>query len=194
MNRAGLIAYNRNAPTLRVLHNPEELVPAPDEPGRERDRGHVISPEAPYGNVLALRDLLRASRGFIHWYEQHLDRKVLEVVYREIAKGQVSVVKLLSGPANADADAKAEFKRFRREMEDRRDVECAWRVLPRKAAQRHHDRLYFSEEIARNLPPLNLILAGSQGEILPSAIPAARFDEMWEDGQDLLSLEPDGAG
>ncbi len=186
MNQAKLIAYNRNGPTLRILHNPGELLPPAKEAKREQDKGHVIDPAAPYGNLMALRELLRAARGFLYWYEQHLDRKVLEVLWREVPRDAVSVVRLLSGPANVDGDLHSEFKRFRTEMRERREVECEWRVLPRKDAQRHHDRLFFSEGIARNLPPLNLILAGSQGEILPSHIEMGRFDAMWQEAADLL--------
>lgn len=190
MNQAKLIAYNRKSPTLRILHNPEELVPPTDEAEREQRKGHVIDPASPYGNLMALRELLRAAREFICWYEQHLDHKVLEVLWREIPRDAVATVRLLSGPANVDGDLRSEFKRFRREMRERRDIECEWRVLSRKDAQRHHDRLFFSDGIARNLPPLNLILAGSQGEILPSGIGVETFDAMWRDGNDLL-ITPD---
>lgn len=190
MNRARLIAYNRKQPALRVVFNPDELVSPDEDALRERDKGHVVAPETPYGNLLALRELLRASRGFLYWYEQHMGPKVLEVLYRELAKGTVQTVRLLSGPANVDADAKADYKRFIREMNTRRAIQCEWRVLPKKEAQLHHDRFLFTEGIRRNLPPLNLILQGSTGEILPSEVTIDDFNEWWSKGQALTTFSP----
>jgi hypothetical protein len=188
MNRGRLIAYNRKQPMLRVGFNPDELVSPEEDAARERHKGHVVAPDTPYGNLLSLRELLRASRGFLYWYEQHMDKKVLEVLYRELAKGTVSTVHLLSGPAHADADAKADYKRFTREMKARRDIDCEWRILSKKEAQLHHDRFFFSEDIRRNLPPLNLILQGSTGEILPSDLTVGDFEEWWAEGDDLRTF------
>jgi hypothetical protein len=190
MGRARLITYNRKNPLFRVLFNPAELVSPDEDAAQERNKGHVLSPETPYGNLLALRDLLRAARKYLYWYEQHMSSKTLEVLHRELAKGSVARVRLLSGPANIDAEAKADFKRFAREMQSRRGIECEWRVLSRKDAQRLHDRFLFSEGIIRNLPPLNLILQGSVGEILPSEVTAEDFDTWWETGQDLQTFNP----
>ena len=171
LNKGGLVAYNRRNPRLRVRFNPDELASPDEDAARERDKGHVITPDSPYGNLLALRALLRASRGFLCWYEQHMGAKVLEVLYREIEKGTVSSIRLLSGPAAISEDTKSEFKRFAKEMNDRRGIACGWRVLSKKRAQERHDRLLFSDGLARNIPPLNLILRGSTGEILPSSVP-----------------------
>lgn len=38
----------------------------------------------PFGNLMALRELLRAARNTIRWWEQHMPPKVLEVLYREL--------------------------------------------------------------------------------------------------------------
>ncbi len=193
MNRARLIVYNRSKPKVRVLFNPAELVSPEEDAVRERDKGHVIAPETPYGNLLALRDLLRAARKYLYWYEQHMDSKVLEVLYRELAKGSVSRLRLLSGPAHADADAKSEFRRFVREMKTRRDIDCEWRVLTKKDAQLRHDRFLLTDGISRNLPPLNLILRGSTGEILPSGIGVEDFDTWWSEGTELQNVSPPSA-
>lgn len=43
--------------------------------------------------------------------------------------------------------------------------------------------------MSRNLPPLNTILAGSTGEILPSELADADFDRWWADGTDLAQVQ-----
>jgi hypothetical protein len=190
MNRAGWIAYNRANPVVRVLYNPEELVPPAEDAARERGRGHVISPDTGFGNLLALRELIRSARTFIRWYEQHLPAKVLEVLYREVEAGHVSEIRLLSGPANVDKTAKEDFKRFAKEMKTKRGIAAQWRILSKKDAFLHHDRFFLSDGIARNLPPLNTILKGSTGEILPSDLAPAEFDKWWTNGQPIESFTP----
>jgi hypothetical protein len=188
LNQAGLVAYNRNNPKMRVLFNPAELLPPEEEQERERERAHVISRDTPYGNLLALRELLRAARGAIRWWEQHMPVKVLEVLYRELDGETVKTVRLLSGPENITNEAKDDFKRFRKEMKDRRAIDVQWRVLSRREAFRHHDRFFITEAMSRNLPPLNSILAGSTGEILPSDVTEDAFDGWWELGTDLVEF------
>jgi len=190
MNAGGIVAYNRNRSTLRVLFNPSELVPPDEEAERERARGHVISPETPYGNLVALRDLVRSARSSIRWYEPHMPPKVLEVLHGQVEKGSVTEIRILSGPANVDGDLKDEFKRFASEMKRQRGIDCQWRVLSKKEAGNHHDRVFFGEGIARNIPPLNSILKGSTGEILESGIDPATFEEWWGLGQDIKDVQP----
>lgn len=56
LNQAGLVAYNRNNPKMRILFNPAELVSPEEAENRERERAaRVISRDTPYSNVLALR-------------------------------------------------------------------------------------------------------------------------------------------
>jgi hypothetical protein len=189
LNQAGLIVYNRSSPKMRVLFNPAELVPQEEGDARERDRAHLLSKDTPYGNLMALRELLRAARRSIRWWEQHMPPKVLEVLYRELDGENVQTVRLLSGPANVTRELKDEFKRFRTEMKKQRGIEVEWRVLTKKEAFEHHDRFLITEGMSRNLPPLNTILAGSTGEILPSELAAEDFDRWWGSGTDLSESE-----
>ncbi len=182
LNQAGLVAYNRNNPKMRVLFNPAELLPPQEDEERERERAHVVSRDTPYGNLLALRELLRAARNMIRWWEQHMPPKVLEVLYRELDGEKVQSVRLLSGPEYLSDDLKADFKRFRSEMKDQRGIDVEWRILTRREAREHHDRFFISDGISRNLPPLNTILAGSTGEILPSELSENDFDVWWDGG------------
>lgn len=179
LNQAGLIAYNRAKPTLRILANPAELVPEEESESKERERAHLLSKDTPYGNLMALRELLRAARRSIRWWEQHMPGKILEVLHRELDGEKVQSVRLLSGPANINQDVKDDYKRFRTEMKQQRGIDVEWRVLARKEAFEHHDRFFITEGMSRNLPPLNTILAGSTGEILPSELEASDFDQWW---------------
>lgn len=174
---------------MRVLYNPSELVASEEDAERERAKGHVISPETPFGNVLALRELFRAARGSIRWWEQHLPPKALEVLYREVDGAHVSEIRLLSGPDNVTADAKGDFKLFRKDMVSR-GVTAEWKVLTKKEARKIHGRFFISEGLSRNIPPINSILMGSTDEILPSEVGPDDFDKWWANGEDIAAFTP----
>lgn len=194
MNSAGLIVYNQKYPTLKVVYNPNELAPAEVAEEREKTSGHVLSPDRPYGNLLALRSVLRAAADFLWWYEPHMPQKVLEVLYGELDGAKVKDVRILSGGANITDVAKGDFERFAKEMKQERGIEAQWRVLDKGETFMRHDRIILSTDQAKNLPPLNTILAGSVGEILPSDINPADFEEWWKLGSDLKAfLVPDEA-
>lgn len=185
MDLARLIVYEKPDPYVRVLYNPNELALQKDEAEREGARGHVINPNTPYGNLLALKEMIGGARQSIRWYEQHMPAKVLDVLYREIDGQKVASIQLLSGTANIDFGTKDEFKRFRQEMAAERQVEVRWRLLTKEYARVHHGRFFITHGYARNLPPLNSILEGSLDEILPSEITKEQFDEWWDLGSDL---------
>lgn len=186
MNGAGLIRYNRRNPTLEVDWNPHALVSEKEDTERERQRGHVLSTSASYGNVLALREMLGAAESYLYWWEQHMGAKTLQVLYRNLAAEQIADLKLLSGPANVGADLRSDFKRFRSDVRETKGIEARWRVLSKKKARDIHGRFLISGGYARNLPPLNLILKGTNDEILPSEFGASNFERWWEEGTDLL--------
>lgn len=182
MGRAGWIAYNRNKPTIRVLFNPDELLPPDEEAERASRQGHFVSRETAYGNLFALRKHIRAARGTLRWYEQHLGSKVLEVLYPEVDGRLINEIRLLSGPANINETCRKDFSRFKSEMAATRSIQVEWRVLDKGEARQKHDRFLLSSQPGVNLPPLNNILAGDAGEILPSAITAAMFDDWYSGG------------
>ena len=190
MNRGRLISYNRNSPRLRVLYNPSPVEVEDEQQAAERDKAHLLAPDTRYSNVLALREMLRAARVWIRWYEQHMPAKVMEVLHRELQSGTVSNIRILSGPANVTKDAQVEFRLFREEMAKKRGITVEWRVLSKEEAANHHDRFFLSEGLARNLPPLNSILKGTTGEILPSQIGPADFDQLWAKGADIDAVKP----
>jgi hypothetical protein len=181
LGRAGWVAYNRNKPTIRVLYNPDELLPAEDEADRSGRQGHLVSRETPYGNLFALRKHIRAGRGTLRWYEQHMGAKVLEVLYPEVDGTLIDEIRLLSGPANVTEAARKDFSRFRAEIGTARSIKAEWRVLEKADARQKHDRFLLSSRPGVNLPPLNNILAGDVGEILPSDVTPAMFDGWYSD-------------
>jgi len=117
---------------------------------------------------------------------------LLNQLYREITGDDLDKIRLLSGPPKPERldDLKDEYKRFRKEMKDERGIDAEWRALNSQEAFKHHDRFFITEGLARNLPPVNSILANSTGEILPSELTTGDFDEWWTQAGPLTSFSP----
>lgn len=193
MNLARMIAYEPRGlgeDNVRILYNPDDLSSPQEAAEREQFRGHLLHPDTPYTNRRALADMITGARNTIRWYEQHMTAKTLEVLSTDLIGREVSSLRLLSGPVNIDANTQDYFQRFKKEMKSQREVEAEWHVLTKQQARQIHARFFITEGFSRNLPPLNLILAGAVDEILESDMTESDFDKWWELGLDIAAYQP----
>lgn len=156
----------------------EELIrPASPEPLGDS----YLHPDRPFSNDLAIRRVLRQLRGSVLWYEQHMDRKALELLLDELPAAEVDQIRLLSGPANVSAKTKRAFERFAAELAER-GISTEWKVLPSEEARLMHARVIADEEQTFEVPPLNSVLAGTVDSIRSSDMPLDAFEEAWNTG------------
>jgi hypothetical protein len=137
-----------------------------------------LDPDRPFSADLAIRRLIRKLHGQVFWYEQHMDRKVLEILTDELQMNQVTELRLMSGPANLSSRTKRSFKRFHEELQNQ-GVECSWRVLPTERARSIHARVISDANHTYEVPPLNSVLAGTVDSIRSSDIPMEIFETAW---------------
>jgi hypothetical protein len=150
-----------------------------------------LHPDRPFSNELAIRRVIRQLRGSVFWYEQHMDRKALEILNDELVFGEVDELRLLSGPANLTSKTKRAFERFATEVE-RHGVPVDWRVLPADRARAMHARVIRDDGQIFELPPLNSVLAGTVDSIRTSEMPMQAFEDAWgADGVPLAEFQTD---
>ena len=137
-----------------------------------------LHPDRPFSNDLAIRRVVRQLRGNVLWYEQHMDRKALEILADELSVDQIDELRLLSGPANLSAKTKKAFERFSTELE-KRGVVCQWRVLSTDEARALHARVISDDHQTFEVPPLNSVLAGTVDSIRASEMPMGTFEDAW---------------
>jgi hypothetical protein len=152
-------------------------------------RDTYLHPSRPFSNDLAIRRIVRRLRGNVLWYEQHMDRKALEVLGEELAASDVDSVRLLSGPANITSKTKKAYERFARELEAR-GVAAEWRVLSPEVARTLHARVIADDDETYEVPPLNSVLAGTVDSIRASDMPLDAFEDAWEEGEALPEFQP----
>jgi len=141
-----------------------------------------LHPDRPFSNEQAFRNVLRALRGNVLWYEQHMSRKALELLREELAVDQVERVRLLSGPANLTTKVKAAFERFEEEL-DKQGTRAEWRVLPSDRGRGLHARVISDDYHTYEVPPLNSVLAGTVDSIRASDMPIDAFEDAWNDAE-----------
>lgn len=137
-----------------------------------------LHPDRPFSNDLAIRRIVRQLRGTVLWYEQHMDRKALEILTDELQVGEIDELRLLSGPSNLSSKTKKAFERFSAELE-KQGAACEWRVLSADRARELHARVISDDEKTFEVPPLNSVLAGTVDSIRTSEIPMQSFEDAW---------------
>ena len=137
-----------------------------------------LHPDRPFSNELAIRRIVRRLQGNVFWYEQHMDRKALEILAEELAVNQVDQLRLMSGPANLSVKTKKAFERFAAELE-LKGAAVEWRVLESAQARALHARVISDDDHTFEVPPLNSVLAGTVDSIRSSEIPMEAFEEAW---------------
>ncbi len=137
-----------------------------------------LHPDRPFSNDLAIRRVVRRLRGNVLWYEQHMDRKALEILTEELPIGEVDELRLMSGPANLSSRTKKAFERFSSEL-GRQGMACDWRVIPAERSRALHPRVIADDSQTFEVPPLNSVLAGAVDSIRASEIPMETFEKAW---------------
>lgn len=145
-----------------------------------------LHPDRPFANEAAIRQVVAGLSGHVFWYEQHMDRKVLDILHDALSISDVDDIRLMSGPANITKKTKSAFARFAEEMQNL-GVRAEWRVIAVDRARQLHARVVADDEVTFEVPPLNSVLAGTVDSIHPSEIPMDAFEAAWANGATALA-------
>ena len=187
-NRYGIGVFVLDGTKLRELVKP--ALPTIDKM-RERVQ-FAIQPDAPYGNIVSLKQIFRQCAKFVCWYEKNLPKKALEVLYRGFEDGDidnVEEIKLLRAlDDSVDDGLLSDFNRFRAELAEKHEVNAEMRIVCDKSLRRSvHDRYLYTQGIAFVIPPLNSLLANQWGKIFTSKDGIPSFRDYWKRGLDLVA-------
>jgi hypothetical protein len=171
LNPFDLFKFSPKHQTVRSVTLPEE---------QESPAVRVIEPERPYSNLRQLRETLRACTEFVVWIEPHFPRKGLEPLAEEADVTRIKRIRILSGKANADARAVADYQRFKIEMKNR-GIQAEWRINEPPPS---HDRYIITRGSAWNVPPVNTLYKGDYSEIIKTSN-RPPFEAWWKKGIEL---------
>ncbi|MCW4009709.1 MAG: hypothetical protein NWF05_03710 [Candidatus Bathyarchaeota archaeon] len=181
LNQCGIIKYNKKGNSIAVLYNPRT--------GAEFEIStKFLSPETPYSNIRNLRDILRDSKGFVHWFDKHFSIKGFEPLHDEADGIKINEIKVLSGVTSQRVNNRLrdEFIRFKKEMETRQ-ISAELRIICDKTILNEiHDRWIVSESAVFNVPPIDTIFQGQYSE-MKRTDNRPPFKQWWSNGFDIVS-------
>jgi len=185
--RFGIGIYIIDGKTLKLL------IPArkPTIELMRSEHGTIISPNRPYGNILALKKCFRECKEYLHWLELNLPKKVFEVIYDAVEDGDIRDVENLKLLRESDQTVneryRAEVERLREELIDH-DVNVELRVIcNKKLADSIHGRYIYTKGQQFQLPPLNSLLANQWDNIFKEVKNIPPFEDYWKQGLDIIS-------
>lgn len=147
-------------------------------------QGRGLSPETPFTNEMHIREIVRQSDSYIHWFDKYFTRRGLEFLVDEIDPDEVDEIKVLTGTAQTDHRLRKDFEKFKEEMEAN-GVDAEMRVLSGETAHDIHDRWLLAENQAYNIPSINTIGRNQYAEITEAASRPPFFD-WWAESDDIL--------
>jgi hypothetical protein len=184
LDESGLIEnnYDRflNYRAQQILNKLEEVTGEEDISGGAR----ALSPETPFTNEMNIRELVRKSDSYLYWFDKYFTRKGLEYIIQEVDTDDIDEVRILTGTAQTDHNLRADFERFKEELEEK-GINAEMRVISGDIAAEIHDRWLISENHAYNIPSINTIGRGQYAEITEAAS-RPPFEEWWDEGNDIL--------
>ncbi|WP_248896091.1 GmrSD restriction endonuclease domain-containing protein [Haloplanus halobius] len=184
LDESGLMEnnYDRflNYRAQQILNKLEEVTGEEDISGGAR----ALSPETPFTNEMNIRELVRKSDSYLYWFDKYFTRKGLEYIIQEIDTDDIDEVRILTGTPQTDHNLRADFERFKEELEEK-GINAEMRVISGDTAAEIHDRWLISENHAYNIPSINTIGRGQYAEITEAAS-RPPFEEWWNKGNDIL--------
>jgi len=178
LNKCKILTYDKKTTNIRILFNPRTSKP--------NTVARFLSPETPFSNLRNLWEVLRECNKFIHWFDKHFSTKGFEPLHDEADGNKITEIKILTGiTKNINDRIYRNFKRFKKEMENRQ-IDCVFRVVCDKdLLNKIHDRWIISDNVCYNVPPINSIYQGQYSELKKTKI-RPPYGEWWEKGLDLI--------
>lgn len=180
LNRCDILKYSKKTNHITILYNPRATENA-------KLSTKFLAPKTPYSNIRNLREILRNSTKFIHWFDKHFSAKGLEPLMDEADGNKIKQIKILAGVTSSAINKKLrqDFIRFCEEMKTRQ-INAKLKIICDKAVLHGiHDRWIISEKLCFNVPPINSIFQGQYSEMKDTKN-RPPFDEWWSKGLDII--------
>lgn len=180
--------YQIDGTTLKEMYSPDqETAKSIEEESGMRRQEFAISPDTPYGNIRALKTVMRNCRNFIFWFEKHFSRSGIERLYDELADGSfnnIEEIKILCGPANVTKKFKDDFGRFEKECKNSGITAKCKVICYKDVLQELHDRYLLTQGCAYSLLPIDAIEVGQWGSLFQTQVQFP-FNRYWRKGKDI---------
>ena len=179
LNVVDIVSYSKRHATVQFKET--------DQVEKQDQESYRITNRTPYSNIVRFRKAIRACAGDLVWIDRHFTKKGFEPLAEEVTSEKFDSIRILCGPSHVDTDMRDDFKRFRKEM-DNRDIDAELRVMTEKSHLRSiHDRWILSSDGSSwNVPPINSLYGNQEAEIHKTDEEEVDFEDWWGDAEDII--------
>jgi hypothetical protein len=166
-----VISHDEKIKTIfEVIHRPWET--------------RLLSPEKPFSNKKAVRDIVNSCEKYIYWVDKYFSRVGLDWLSEALNTSKVRNIKILMSSEKANEKFKALYKDLKEELTNN-GVKCELRVIiDNRLKADIHDRWIISENLCYNMPSTDTVARGQYCELKRTAnFPP--FDEWWDKSKDI---------
>ncbi|MFH0947566.1 MAG: ORF6N domain-containing protein [Elusimicrobiota bacterium] len=147
----------------------------------------LLSPDKPYSNKKAIRDVIGSCEKYIYWVDKYFSRAGLDWLSESLNTNKVKSIKILMSSEKVDEKFISLYKDLEKELKID-GVKCELRIIiDKKLNTDIHDRWIISENLCYNMPSTDTVARGQYSEVKRTANFALRqpFDEWWKRSKDI---------
>ncbi|MFH1563497.1 MAG: ORF6N domain-containing protein [Nitrospirota bacterium] len=136
---------------FEVIHGPSET--------------RLLSPDKPYSNKKAIRDVISSCEKYIYWVDKYFSRVGLDWLSESLNTNKVKSIKILMLSEKVDEKFMSLYKDLKKELKSD-GVQCELRVIiDNKLNADIHDRWIISENLCYNMPSTDTVARGQYSEV-----------------------------
>lgn len=169
----------------RMIAENIELMSESEPVEIEAYQGGVLTPDAPYSNLLHLFRVVRSSKDYLWWFDKYFSRAGLEATLEELKSADAKEILILTGiSSKINKTLRRELLRFSKELTVMgKDVQLRV-IIDKTALNRIHDRWIITEGSCYNIPSIDSMMMGQFMEIKRTNY-RPPFKEWWDLGFDI---------
>ena len=147
----------------------------------------LLSPEKPFSNKKAIRDIISSCEKYIYWVDKYFSRAGLDWLSESLNTSKVKNIKILMSSEKLNEKFISLYKDLREELKND-GIQCELRVIDNKLGADIHDRWIISENLCYNMPSTDTVARGQYSEVkrTPNFPP---FNEWWAKSKDLDDIQ-----
>jgi len=144
----------------------------------------LLSPDKPFSNKKAIRDVISSCKKYIYWVDKYFSRTGLDWLSESLNTSKVKSIKILMASEKMNEKFISSYKDLKAELKSS-SVKCELRVIiDNKLNADIHDRWIISENLCYNMPSTDTVARGQYSEVKRTAnFPP--FDEWWKKSKNI---------
>ena len=125
----------------------------------------LLSPQTPFSNKKAVRDVIASCEGYIYWVDKYFSRAGLDLLAESLNNKKVKDIRILMLPDKTNEKFLSLYKDFKKEFKHY-GINCRLRFITNKKLKRDiHDRWIISKNLCYNMPSTDTIARGQFSEV-----------------------------